>query len=196
MFYLHLPCVLDPLRCSEILAQAQAIGFETSKVNYYGEQRLMTDIRRNERLEWDNEALARELGDALKQAAGAQFPASVDGMPYVGPASHLRVYRYVPGDYFKTHRDGKFRQGGLLTRVTVLAYLNDADGGETVLMPEGPEQPEKFVAVTPRAGDVLLFQHELWHEGRPVQAGNKFVLRTDLFYQIIASDLLPADAAE
>jgi hypothetical protein len=183
------------MRCAEIRSQAQAMGFETSKVNYYGEQRRMTDIRRNERLEWDNEALARELGDAVRAAAGELFPESVEGMPYVEPASHLRIYRYVPGDYFKTHRDGKFRQGGLLTRITVLAYLNDADGGETVLMPEGPDQPEKFVEIQPRAGDVLMFRHELWHEGRPIQSGEKFVLRTDLFYRITATDLVQAGAA-
>jgi hypothetical protein len=168
------------------------MGFETSKVNYHGEQRLMTDIRRNERVEWDNESLARELGDAVRTAAGEQFPVSVEGMRYVEPASHLRIYRYVPGDYFKTHRDGKLRMGGLLTRITVLAYLNDADGGETVLMPDGPGHQEKFIEIKPRTGDVLMFRHELWHEGRPIQSGEKYVLRTDLFYRITASDLIPA----
>jgi prolyl 4-hydroxylase len=194
MFHLHLPGVLTPERCTDILAQAEALGFETAKVNFYGEQRLMTDIRRNSRLEWDNERLANELGDAVRTAAGDQFPLTFDGMPYVKPASHLRVYRYEPGDYFKTHRDGKFKQDGLLTRMTVLAYLNDTEGGQTILMPDGAGQPDKFIEIQPHIGDVLMFQHEFWHEGRPVTSGLKFVLRTDLFYRIPAVGLIPARA--
>lgn len=192
MFTLHLPNVLSPARCAEILAQAQARGFEAAKVNYYGQQRSMTDVRNNSRLEWDNPELAQELGEAVRRAAADRFPATIDGMDYVEPATHMRVYRYVPGEYFKPHRDGKFRQGALITRVTVLAYLNDTVGGQTLLMPDGPSRPDTFYEVQPRVGDILMFQHEHWHEGRPVSEGEKYVLRTDLFYRIPAVGLLPA----
>lgn len=194
MFYLHLPGVFTPTRCAEILAQARERGFEPSKVNFYGEQRSMASVRNNSRLEWDNVELARELGAAVQKAAGAQFPVRFADMDYVGPAEHLRVYRYEPGEYFKPHRDGKFRQDGLITRMTVLAYLNDTAGGQTVLMPEGPGAPEAFIEIQPRTGDILVFQHEFWHEGRPVTEGEKFVLRTDLFYSVPAVDLLPAES--
>jgi prolyl 4-hydroxylase len=184
MFHLHLSGVFTRQRCDDILAQAKALGFETAKVNFYGEQRLMTDIRKNSRLEWDNVELANELAHTLQKAAGSQFPFVIGDLPYVKPASHLRVYRYEPGDYFKPHRDGKFRQDPFITRVTVLVYLNDAEGGETVLMPGGGADPEQYIRIEPKAGDVLMFQHEIWHEGRPVTTGHKYVLRTDLFYEM------------
>jgi hypothetical protein len=59
-------------------------------------------------------------------------------------------------------------------------------------MPDGPGHPEKFIEIKPRTGDVLMFRHELWHEGRPIQSGEKYVLRTDLFYRITAMDLITA----
>lgn len=196
MFYLHMPSAVSAERCAEILAQAQARGFEAAKVNYYGTQRSMAHVRNNSRLEWDNAELAQELGAAVRRGAGERFPVVFEGMPYEGPAEHMRVYRYEPGQYFKPHRDGKFRAGALITRMTVLLYLNDTEGGQTLLMPAGPGEPQAFVEVQPRAGDVLMFQHELFHEGRPVTAGLKYVLRTDLFYRIQAAGLIPAKGDE
>jgi predicted 2-oxoglutarate/Fe(II)-dependent dioxygenase YbiX len=100
----------------------------------------------------------------------------------VGAASHFRFYRYRPGQYFKPHRDGAYQDGQKESLVTALFYLNDADGGETVLMPYGLRQAWAHRPILPRAGDALLFEHRVWHEGRPVNSGEKYVLRTDLFY--------------
>lgn len=36
--------------------------------------------------------------------------------------------------------------------------------------------------VMPQAGKVLIFSHGLWHAGRTVTAGRKYVLRTDVMY--------------
>ncbi len=49
------------------------------------------------------------------------------------------------------------------------------DGGATVFHDFG-------VQVTPRTGSALMFQHQLLHEGCVVQAGVKYVLRTDVMY--------------
>jgi prolyl 4-hydroxylase len=52
-----------------------------------------------------------------------------------------------------------------------------------VLMPYGPREQWAYRAIAPKAGDALLFEHRVWHEGRQVNSGEKYVLRTDLFYQ-------------
>lgn len=49
-------------------------------------------------------------------------------------------------------------------------------------MPNGFGKPETFIHIHPKAGDILLFEHPAWHEGRPVNSGEKYVLRNDVFY--------------
>lgn len=188
MYHLHLHSVLTSQFCEELIANALGRGFEAAKVNSFGEQKQMTSVRNNERLEWDDSALARQLERNLLLAAADNFPFIVEGQVYAKAGEHLRMYRYRPGQYFKPHRDGHFRAGGLESHVTVLFYLNDADEGETILMPTSYHYKDDWIRVAPRAGDVLMFHHDFWHEGRPVASGEKYVLRTDLFYRVARSE--------
>lgn len=183
MFHLHLPGVLSTERCEALIAHACARGFEPATVNHYGQQERMSNVRNNERLEWDNAPLARELEGLLQTAAADGFPYLLDERGFAQAGSHFRMYRYRPGQYFKPHRDGRFQDKELESLVTVLFYLNDTDGGETILMPTSYHYRDNWITVAPRAGDVLLFAHDFWHEGRPVASGEKYVLRTDLFYR-------------
>jgi prolyl 4-hydroxylase len=184
MFHLHLPGVLSAQRCKQLIDQACERGFEQATVNSYGKQERMTNVRNNERLEWDNAQLARELEAALQTAAEDGFPYLLEEKNFAQAGGHFRMYRYSPGQYFKPHRDGHFHDKELESLVTVLFYLNDTDGGETILMPTSYAYRDNWITISPRAGDVLLFQHDFWHEGRPVNSGEKYVLRTDLFYRL------------
>jgi len=183
MFHLHLKSVLSPELCQELIAQATAAGFEQAKVNSYGTQKRMTNIRNNERREWDDARLARRLEGVLIEHAADDFPFGIYDRMFAGAGAHFRMYRYRPGQYFKPHRDGQFRLNELKSFVTVLFYLNDTDGGETILMPTSYLYRDNWITVKPGVGDVLLFEHDFWHEGRPVLSGEKYVLRTDLFYR-------------
>ena len=40
----------------------------------------------------------------------------------------------------------------------------------------------KMVTITPKAGSVVLFEHDLFHRGRPLLWGTKYVLRTDIMF--------------
>ena len=182
MFYKHLTGVLTAQECQVLIARGHGLGFQQALVNNYGSDELLTHIRNNDRVEFDDQQLAIELGAKLLTALADQFPYHVEHRQYVKPGDHFRMYRYVPGQYFKPHRDGSFKDKELESEITVLFYLNDADGGETVLMPYGLQQKWAHQAFTPKAGDVLMFNHKTWHEGRPVNNGEKYVLRTDLFY--------------
>lgn len=60
-------------------------------------------------------------------------------------------------------------------------YLNggDFEGGETTFYDdEGNEQ----CRIRPYAGLVVLFDHDILHEGSPVRQGRKYVLRSDIMY--------------
>ena len=183
MLIRHLSKVLPQSLCLELLEFASQQSFEAASVNYYGETQRKEAIRNNDRLEWDNADLAKRLEHYLLIAMGDEFPTHLDCMHYVATGSHFRFYRYRPGQYFKPHRDGSYQAAECESLVTVLFYLNDADGGETLVMPYGPRERWAHQAFVPRTGDALLFEHRVWHEGCPVHSGEKYVLRTDLFYR-------------
>jgi prolyl 4-hydroxylase len=184
MFHKHLLSVLPAELCQDLLHFASQAGFTPALVRIYGAEKALPSIRNNERLEWVHEQRCAELVALIRDAAGPDFPSAVDGAAYAGASRHLRMYHYLPGQHFKPHRDGHALVDGLESRVTVLAYLNDTVGGETVLMPRGFSSKKEWIVITPRAGDVLLFDHDIWHEGRPVSTGEKFVLRMDLLYRL------------
>ena len=182
MFYRHIENVLSAQECQELIARGHALGFGQALVNNYGSDELLTHIRNNERVQFDDATLALRLAKLLQIQLVDNFPYQMGNRVYAKAGDHLRMYRYTPGQYFKPHRDGSFKDKELESEITVLFYLNDTDGGETVLMPYGLQQKWAHQAFTPKAGDVLMFEHKTWHEGRPVNSGEKYVLRTDLFY--------------
>jgi prolyl 4-hydroxylase len=181
MFYQHLKGLLSKEECLALINSANERGFEQSLVNQGdGTQKLMTHVRNNERVIFDDKDLAKKLENRLQTQH--DFPYYFKNREYEEVASHFRLYKYSPGQYFKTHRDGSFETDTLETEITVLFYLNDCDGGETVLMPFGKSQAWAHIPIKPKAGDVLMFEHHMLHEGLPVDSGEKYVLRTDLFY--------------
>lgn len=91
---------------------------------------------------------------------------------------NIRIYKYEKGMSFGKHVDDSNVVPGLgVTRMTVLIYLSDCQGGATRFEPG--------VAFQPAAGAVLLHVHGnmcLEHQADPVRSGTKWVLRTDLVY--------------
>ncbi len=181
-FHSLLPAVFSPSWCNRLIARSAAMGFAPAAVAVHGKREMIAAIRNNDRLEFTDAALALEIGAALAASAEGLLSAAAPGRGFAGVGDGFRIYRYVPGQYFKPHRDGDVEAAGTTGLVTVLIYLNDVDGGETIVMPDGYSQRDSWITIAPRQGDVLLFSHDLWHEGRPVATGQKFVLRTDLFY--------------
>lgn len=189
MYFRHLTGVLSAARCAELIELGQTLGFQAAPVNFHGEQKRMDSIRNNDRCEWDDLELAVELDIALQNHLNDEFPHTLNGEPYAGLGSHFRMYRYRPGQYFKPHKDGSVELADCESAVTALFYLNDTDGGETLVMPYGPGQPWANKSFAPRTGDALIFEHKIWHSGQPVHSGEKLVLRTDLFYQRLVAPL-------
>jgi hypothetical protein len=87
----------------------------------------------------------------------------------------------------RIHEDGHgvhFREDGRQSRLTFVVYLNDAAefaGGSTRFFPARGAPPS--ASVPPAAGTLILFMHDLWHDGEEVSAGIKYVLRSDVLYQ-------------
>jgi hypothetical protein len=60
--------------------------------------------------------------------------------------------------------------------------LNEGfEGGETTFV--SYRNPTKNVSCVPRTGMVLVFEHELLHEGSELRKGRKYTVRTDVMYR-------------
>jgi predicted 2-oxoglutarate/Fe(II)-dependent dioxygenase YbiX len=174
---------LSASECEALVRRAEQLGFEAATVAFSSGAALATHIRNNDRVVFEDQALADDLWRRLSSAPTG-LP---DARQAVGLNARFRFYRYDASQRFKPHKDGEVQLApGLRSRVTVLFYLNAGfSGGETVLMPAGPrpEDAGARIAVRPSLGGVLLFSHQTWHEGRAVEEGRKYVLRSDVLYE-------------
>lgn len=182
MFYSFKENVFSHEFCDLLVHKAHSIGFSASKVNVYGEMKEALNIRNNQRIEYTDTELSKELELSILK----NFPEikSFEKKEFLELNDHFRFYHYSPGEYFKPHKDGHTKLEGKESFITVLIYLNDTEGGETILMPEGFAKKESWINITPTKGSVLLFEHKIWHEGKPVTSGDKILLRSDVFYKI------------
>lgn len=114
-------------------------------------------------------------------------PDSEKGFLPVGVNTDLKFYRYKQGARFGQHVDEPvFKQidgDKLVSEFTVLIYIgceNGLKGGETKFwLKKDP------VMVEPKCGRVCLHWtgKDCLHSGEEVERGEKYVLRTDLFYK-------------
>ena len=168
--------------CIDLIARAESIGFEAASVRTSSGPQMMTHIRNNDRVDFNDAELASEMWERIRS-----FLPALDGQNACSVDSHLRIYRYFPGQQFKRHKDGAVtNDSGQTSKLSYLIYLNDeCDGGSTTFRDyrdvNGAREKIEFI-VLPATGTALLFRHERWHEGTPVVAGTKYVLRSDVFY--------------
>jgi hypothetical protein len=92
---------------------------------------------------------------------------------------NMQIYKLsAGGGKVPPHVDYDFAGIGLsVSLYSILIYLNrDYEGGETVF------NKQKFVGDI-EVGGGLLFRHNIPHEGLKVLSGEKYVLKTDIFFQ-------------
>ncbi len=159
---------LSPERCGELIAWSEAQGYEEARLSD-GSRR--TEVRNNDRLIFDDRALASQWWNRIH--------AAVPALPFAKPFGlneRFRFYRYHPGQRFRHHRDGVFQRSETeFSQFTLLVYLNaDFEGGGTSF---------GRWSVTPEIGMALLFRHEIEHAGESVLEGCKYVLRTDVMFR-------------
>jgi WD40 repeat protein len=149
--------------------------------------------RNNQRIVFEDGALARQLSDRLRTRLGGdlEFPDA----QFLGINPRWRGCRYNVGERFNLHQDGVFHvDHETRSRLTFMIYLDDASdfcGGDTEFYEGGPGTPgaQQLIArVRPQLGALIVFDHALWHAGAEVSAGMKHILRSDLLYRDRASN--------
>mgnify|MGYP000847549343 FL=1 len=165
--------------CQQLIANAVQRGIGVTGVDY------PPSYRDNDRLVFDDPKLATWLDGLI----GSQLPQELSddsGMWHrVGLNARFRICRYEAGQSFRIHQDGAHTAGeNIASRLTCQLYLNSADefsGGATRFY--SARHGELLGGVRPERGTVIVFDHQLWHDGEAVPAGCKYVLRTDVLYR-------------
>ncbi len=191
-----LPCFVVPgafsaAVCAELLARAVGAGFQAASTHY------PTYYRNNERLVVDDEPLAAQLFATIRPVLPPELPADEPGaapwrLRMLNP--RLRFCRYAAGQYFHRHLDGVHHQSATVqSRLTFMIYLNDATGfsGGRTLFYRTKDDPDIWAEYQPARGDLIVFDHRLWHEGEQLGSGEKFVLRSDILYETTAAPVAP-----
>ncbi len=170
--------------CRDLIAKGEDLGFEAATVQLSSGPKMMTNVRNNDRVTFDDFAFA----DEIWQRVAGSVPSEIDGWKAVRLNERFRFYRYDPEQRFKRHKDGVVvLPGGEESRLSFLIYLNEGyEGGETTFTDHRYENGDTMtdtIKVSPKTGMGLFFAHQRWHEGAPVVHGRKYLLRTDVIYQ-------------
>ncbi|KND92854.1 hypothetical protein TOPH_02899 [Tolypocladium ophioglossoides CBS 100239] len=197
--------VLSPAECKAIIAAGESVGFlPDTPIREGGDTSVLAH-----NFYW---IVDTAFHDKLWSRMSPFVPASVNGRVSRGLNRRFRVYRYVPGAEYRCHIDGAWPPSGIRpdgtyvyddspagkkqsSLFTFLLYLNDEfEGGETTFfMPAPLEGTLNAYPVRPVMGGVAVFPHgeatgALLHEGTSVREGAKYIIRTDIEYDVEPSE--------
>ncbi|PJJ61251.1 2OG-Fe(II) oxygenase [Hymenobacter chitinivorans] len=177
------PGAFSASACAALLTADIQVGLHSAATHY------PTYYRNNERCVVDDEELAQQLFSVIGPVLPAELPAEQPGgQPWQLKQlnTRLRFCRYAAGQYFHRHLDGVYHESETVqSRLTFMVYLNDAAefrGGRTLFY-RSKDDPQVWAEYEPAKGDLIVFDHRLWHEGEQLEAGEKYVLRSDILYE-------------
>lgn len=188
-----LAAVLDRQACAQLRERLQTLGYLPTA------ERYPAAYRNNDRLVFDDAALAERLFSQLAAALPAELTQDGGTWQLAGLNSRFRACRYRDGQAFCIHRDGAHvRDADTRSLLTLQLYLDDAEamiGGHTRFYADRHGQV-LWAAVPPRCGTAIVFDHRVWHDGEAVTGGAKQVLRTDVMYRRISGASAGAELPE
>jgi len=189
--------VLSSDECQQLIRRAENVGFDEALINNNGKQVLNKNIRACQRCMIDDKAISDDFFNRILSALkGTDLENKVLHAPWitsgddhtitaVGLNERLRFLKYEPGHFFSAHRDLRFVRGadagertGETSHITVQLYLNDKFKGGTTRFISG----KRHYDVKPRMGSILIFDHDLLHEGSKVTGGMKYSVRSDIMF--------------
>jgi hypothetical protein len=170
---LHIENLFSEDECTNIIRLSETCGYE-SLAHIYPE-----DYRNNTRVIVEDKHFTDIWYGRLRETIATTFP---NPTAFVGLNSRIRLCKYSPGGKFAAHYDSPISHDGQTSIYTVMAYLNDVNeeaGGATRFYSEvAPETPP--VCISPRRGSVVVFRHDIAHDGEELREGMKYIMRTDV----------------
>lgn len=171
--------VLTKEECDSLINKIEEKGFEDALINDGGHQRYVPYVRNSKRCIIDDKEIANMIYSRIKN----KLPIVFNNKKLIGINERLRFLKYNEGEYFKGHFDGNYITPDNLqiSQITLQLYLNENfEGGETTFI--NPYNDEDLGKYIPKTGSVLLFQHDMYHEGSTLLKGIKYAMRTDIMF--------------
>ncbi len=160
--------------CDTIIAQTIETNFFPSTEMLATQETLdqNLDSRNNFVVFLDSQELADLIYHQLKPVLDLT---NDESYAHKGIHNNLRVYKYLPGQEFKRHRDGATIISDTEKSIySLLIYLNDDFlGGKTTF---------DNCEIKPVQGRVTFFPHSLLHSGEMVTQGTKFILLGNIVF--------------
>jgi hypothetical protein len=180
-----IPSLFSKIECEDFLNQDIKNSFQKAISNY------PTYYRNNDRLVIDDDDLAKQLFKKVKPylPKTIEINSSIqleNGVWHLSELNNrLRFCKYSSNQYFHRHLDGiHYRDETTQSKLTFMIYLNSATefkGGRTLFF-KTKETEDIWASYIPKQGDLIVFDHNVWHEGELLTEGEKFVLRSDILY--------------
>lgn len=180
-----IPSLFSKSECEQLLNLEIKNSFQKAISNY------PTYYRNNDRFVMDNAILAKQLFEKVKPYLPVRIEINStinaeNGVWYLKELNdRLRFCKYSANQYFHRHLDGvHYRNDTTQSKLTFMIYLNSAtefEGGRTLFF-KTKETDEIWASYIPKQGDLIVFDHNVWHEGEVLTQGEKFVLRSDILY--------------
>jgi hypothetical protein len=131
-----------------------------------------------------------EFAAVMKARLNDKVPATLaDGRRFGGVGSNFLVSRYVAGQYFAPHFDGRgsggFSLKGHMAEFTVVLYLSDDFvGGATHYLEGQGSEVNQSVALRPGLGCAAIHrQGTVLHSGGALHEGTKYIMQFFLYYE-------------
>mmetsp|Transcript_28600 Transcript_28600/g.25258 ORF Transcript_28600/g.25258 Transcript_28600/m.25258 type:complete len:294 (+) Transcript_28600:233-1114(+) len=171
--------VLNKEECEELIKFSEEQGYEDALVNIgYGRQQKMPNFRNCQRMMIDN----FDMADCLWTRLTPFIPTYFNDFKKIAFNERLRFLRYNKKEFFGPHFDGTYqRPNGEFSQITLLLYLNaNFKGANTNFLDMNDDDNYHAPKITP--GMVIMFQHDIFHEGAMLEEGTKYIVRTDVMY--------------
>jgi predicted 2-oxoglutarate/Fe(II)-dependent dioxygenase YbiX len=175
--------ILSRETCMDLIKLGESTGFKMANVqlNPTTQSKYAPNIRNNERCIVNSPILTDSIWNLIKEYVPDKNYLGKSYRP-IGINSELRFLKYTKGNFFKKHYDGTYVINNLLNFMTLQLYLNENfEGGETKLY--DPLDKTNTLVVKPTEGMMLIFDHEIMHEGMHVVNGTKYNIRTDILFE-------------
>lgn len=190
--------ILSIRECDAIIASSEEAGFKPALLNVgFGREVYSPETRNSDRCIIDDTTFAKTLFRRIQDMLPQTFKDEGRNQIWklVGLNERMRILKYEKGNSFAPHFDGQFRRRNGTERsfLSVMIYLNSGgeggsfEGGSTMFLSRNSplcgsdiSQCTEFV---PKSGSVLVFDHELLHEGALLKEGLKYAIRTDVMYR-------------
>ncbi|MBI3928155.1 MAG: 2OG-Fe(II) oxygenase [Armatimonadetes bacterium] len=177
---------LSAPECEDFIITSESVGFRPAPITTRSGPVMAPEVRNHGRVMVDRHDLARTLWPRVRPLVPRTLKDSRDGQrEAAGLNERFRFFRYEHRERFARHYDAPYvRDASEESLLSFVVYLNEGfEGGDTRFY---TDDLELRFAVRPCTGTALFYDHNQLHEGAAVVGGRKYVMRTDVMYQLEA----------